>query len=121
MTNTQSSPGQQSYPERLHEIKQYMGKFFSAHPKVGEAFSGLHTNASTSGELDQKTKELIALAIAVVTHCDDCISFHTHDALQAGASKEEIMEALDVAILMGGGPAMMYALHVIKAVEEFQS
>ncbi|NBD32977.1 MAG: carboxymuconolactone decarboxylase family protein [Cyanobacteria bacterium] len=121
MNNTQSSPDSKSYQAQLKHIKQYMGKFSTAQPDVAKAFSALHQGAATTGQLDQKTKELIALAIAVVTRCDGCIAFHTHDALKAGASKDEIMEALSVAILMGGGPAMMYAVHVIEAVEEFEA
>ncbi|NBD18795.1 MAG: carboxymuconolactone decarboxylase family protein [Cyanobacteria bacterium] len=121
MSNTQSSPEKKPYQAQLKQIKQYMGKFSAAQPDVAKAFSALHQGAATAGQLDPKTKELIALAIAVVTRCDGCIAFHTHDALQAGASKDEIMEALSVAVLMGGGPAMMYAVHVIEAMEEFEA
>ena len=120
MTNTQPRSEGRSYQAKLEQIKQYMGKFSSAQPEVAKAFSALHRGASTPGQLDQKTKELIALAIAIAARCDGCIAFHTHDALQAGASKEEIMETLSVAVLMGGGPAMMYAVHAIEAVEEFE-
>ena len=52
--------------------------------------------------------------------CDDCIAFHTNSALKAGATKEEIIEVLGVTVFMGGGPALMYATHVMEAVDELQ-
>lgn len=120
MTVNQSESQGQSYREQLTEIKQYIGQFSNAQPEVAKAFSALHKGASTANQLDTKTKELIALAIAVAVQCDDCIAFHTHDALKAGASKDEIMEAVSVAVLMGGGPAMMYMTHVMRAIEDFE-
>ncbi|MGB3653139.1 MAG: carboxymuconolactone decarboxylase family protein [Rivularia sp. (in: cyanobacteria)] len=67
-----------------------------------------------------KQKNGVALAIAVAIHCDDCIAFHTNSALKAGATKEEILEVLGVTVFMGGGPALMYATHVMEAVDELQ-
>jgi AhpD family alkylhydroperoxidase len=63
----------------------------------------------------------IALAIGVTAHCKGCIAFHTQAALQADASPAEIMEALGVAIAMGGGPALMYASYAVEAMEELQN
>ena len=81
----------------------------------------MHRAGSEAGALDQKTKELIALAIAVASRCDGCIAFHTNDALNAGASEAEITDALGVAILMGGGPSLMYATHVVEAIADFKN
>ena len=81
---------------------------------------GQRKASSADGVIDGKTKELIALAIAVAIHCDDCIGFHTNSALKAGATKEEIIEVLGVAVFMGGGPALMYATHVMEAIDELQ-
>ena len=58
------------------------------------------------------------MAIAVASQCDGCIAFHVDHALEAGASAQEIQEALSVAVLMGGGPALVYATHAIDAVSE---
>jgi AhpD family alkylhydroperoxidase len=85
------------------------------------AFSRLHEAISKPGALDTKTKELIALAIGVALRCDGCIAFHTHDALETGASEQEILDALGVAIMMGGGPSVIYATHVVKALEDFRA
>ncbi len=110
-----------NYPEHLNHIQQMMGRLGKDIPETMGAFSKLHKASIGDGALDSKTKELIALAIGVAVRCDGCIAFHVHDALQAGASQEEIMETLGVAILMGGGPAVMYAVEAMDAVDQFTS
>lgn len=84
-----------------------------------KSFNGLHKTALKEGTLSNKTKELMALAISVASQCDGCVAFHTHDALKAGATPQEIAEALGVAVLMGGGPSMVYATHAMEAMEQF--
>lgn len=116
-----NSIAQSSCAERMKHIRSYTGKLSNALPDVMKSFYALSKASSAAGVLDSKTKELIALAIAVATHCDDCIAFHTSSALKAGASKEEILEMLGVVVFMGGGPALMYATHVMEAVEELQT
>ena len=113
-------PNNQTYPQQLKHIKANMSVLATAQPDVMGAFGALHKAGSANGALDGNTKELIALAIAVTARCDGCISFHTHDALKAGASREEITDALGVAVLMGGGPSVMYAAHVIDAMDQFE-
>ena len=66
-----------------------------------------------------KTKELIALAIGVAVRCDDCIAFHVKAAVDHGASREEILETLGMAIYMGAGPSAMYASHALGAYTQF--
>ena len=83
------------------------------------AFWEVHKAATATDALDNKTKELIALAVSVAAHCDDCIAHHTYDALEAGATREEITDALGVAILMGGGTSVVYAAHAIEALDQF--
>ena len=119
--NTISLPTTTSYPDQLDRIRGNMGVLSQRAPETMGAFSALHEAAARSGALDFKTKELIALAIAVSLRCDGCIAFHTHDALRAGATPEEIMEALGVAVMMGGGPSVIYATHVVEAVGQFRS
>ena len=118
--NTQL-PNTLTFPQQLERIQDNMGTLAEVQPNVMDAFGALHTAGATAGSLDAKTKELIALAIAVAARCDGCIAFHTHDVLKAGASHEEIADALGVAILMGGGPSVMYATHVVEAIEQFES
>ena len=119
MTTNEPSTGH-SCTEQMKHIRSYTGKLSTAIPDVMKSFYALSKASSAAGALDSKTKELIALAISVAIHCDDCIAFHTHSTLQAGATKEEILEMLGVAVFMGGGPSLMYATHVMEAVEELQ-
>jgi AhpD family alkylhydroperoxidase len=109
----------ENYPRKLKEIKAIMGTMGKEIPQTMQAFSQLHHATASEGVLDVKTKEMIALAIAVAVRCDGCIAFHVHDALHAGVSREEIMETLGVAVLMGGGPAMMYATEAVEALNQF--
>lgn len=113
-------PKSLTFPDQLKKIQTNMGRLSNAQPAIMQGFSALHNATRESGALDIKTRELIALAISVTAHCDGCIAFHTHDALKAGASREEITDALGVAILMGGGPSMIYATHVMEALEQFE-
>ena len=108
-----------SYPERLQSFDKNSRSLASAQPDVMKAFWGVHKAATATAALDTKTKELIALAIGVATRCDDCIAHHTYDALQAGATREEIADALGVAVLMGGGTSVVYATHAIEALDQF--
>jgi AhpD family alkylhydroperoxidase len=110
-----------SYPTRLRNVKKNSLKLARAQPSVMETFEKFHQAAGASGALDRKIKELMALAISVTHGCDDCIAHHVHDAIEAGATREEFAEALGVAVLMGGGPGMIYASHAIEAVDQFFS
>ncbi|MDH5739106.1 MAG: carboxymuconolactone decarboxylase family protein [Nitrospira sp.] len=107
-----------SSPERFQQIQRNCRSLASAQPDVMKAFDQLHKAGVATRALDNKTKELIALAISVVMRCDDCITHHIHDALEAGATREEMADALGMAILMGGGPSMLYAAHAIEALDQ---
>ena len=84
-----------------------------------KAFGALAMAAGAPKALEAKTKELIALAIGVATRCDDCIAFHAKAAVDRGASREEILETLGMAIYMGAGPSVMYASHALGAATQF--
>jgi AhpD family alkylhydroperoxidase len=84
---------------------------------VMRGFSTMAQASLKTGALDTKTKELIALAIGVALRCDDCIAFHAKAAVQQGATREEVLEALGMAIYMGAGPSVMYASHAIEAFD----
>ena len=88
-------------------------------PDVYAGFSQLHKAAMAEGALDKKTKELIALAIAVSTHCDGCIASHARGAVRAGATKAEAAEAIGVTFLMTGGPGTVYGPRAYAAFVEF--
>ncbi|MGL5953921.1 alkylhydroperoxidase AhpD family core domain [Providencia rustigianii] len=88
-------------------------------PDVINQFSRLQIASTNDGALDKKTKELIAIGIAVANRCDGCIGFHTKTLVDLGVTKQELTEALGVAILMGGGPSVMYATETLRAYNEF--
>jgi AhpD family alkylhydroperoxidase len=88
-------------------------------PDVLKGFSELHQAAMADGALDRKTKELIALAIAVGQRCDGCIASHARAAAKAGASRTEVAEAIGVAILMNGGPGTVYGPRALDAYDDF--
>lgn len=111
--------GMNSYRDKYEAVLKNSPSLGSAQPSVMKAFAQLHKAGAASGALDHKTKELMCLAISIVVRCDDCIAYHIHDALEAGATREELADAIGVAILMGGGPSMIYATHAIEAVDEF--
>jgi len=94
------------------------GKELSAlHPEVVKGFSALSRGAASAKHLDAKMRELIALAVAVTLRCQGCIDAHSRKAKAAGASREEIAEALGVAIALNAGAALTYSLHALDAVD----
>ena len=106
--------------EELHaHLQEQLGKLGRELPGPMTGFGKLHAASVEAGALDTKTKELIAIAISAAIRCEGCISYHVHDALAAGATRQEITEALGVAILMGGAPAAVNAVYVLDAVEQF--
>lgn len=109
-----------NFPEHYEELGAWMEKLGMEIPEVMQGFGALHEAAIKPGALDAKTKELIALGIAITVRCDGCISFHVHDAMQAGASKQEIAETVSVAILMGGGPSVVYGIEAMQALQQYQ-
>lgn len=88
-------------------------------PEPLKAFSDLGSSALKAGVLDEKTKELIALALGVAAHCDPCIAYHAKALVRLGATRQEVAETLAVNVYMGGGPSAMYAANAIEAYEEF--
>ena len=109
------------YPARYHHLNQIVGDMAEELPGVMSAFDKLHGASTSSGVLDAKTKELAALGMAICVRCDGCIAYHVHDALDAGATREEIVEIIGVAILMGGGPSVVYGAEAFEALAQFDN
>jgi len=100
----------------LRELSPQHRRLRQAIPDVYRGFAELSGAAFADGELDRKTKELIALAIGVVEGCDGCIASHGQAAARAGATRQEAAEAIGVTFLMHGGPA---TIHGARAYEPF--
>lgn len=84
------------------------------------AFMGLLGACYAPGALDVKTKELISVAIGAYNRCEYCIVYHVYKALEADASRAEIMEAAMVAVAFGGGPSMAFTVTLVKeSIDEF--
>lgn len=90
-------------------------------PDVMKGFSALAQAALKANALDTKSKELIALAIAVATRCDACVAFHAEAAVKQGASRDEVLETMGMAIYMGAGPSVMYAAQALEAFDQFRA
>ena len=110
-----------NYPEKHRQLEATAGQLAKALPGTMAGFGRLHKEAGIAGQLSPKHKELMALSIAVALRCENCIAYHVHDALKAGAARAEIIETLGVAIMMGGGPAVMYACEAFEALGQFEA
>lgn len=102
------------YADMNKKTMEYMGKL----DDTKKSFMHFMHETLKEGALPTKTKELITLALAIKSQCDYCISLHVQKCIEAGAEKNEIMETIWVATLMGGGPALMYGQIALDALEE---
>lgn len=105
----------------LDELRQPVKDLRVRIPAVFQGYAAISSAAMADGALDAKTKELIALAIAVTKQCDGCIASHARSAARRGATADEVAEALGVAILMNGGPGTVHAPRAFEAFQEFIS
>lgn len=103
----------------LRELTPLHRNLRHAIPDVYQGFGALSKAAFADGELDRRTKELIALAIGVVEGCDGCIASHGQAAIKAGATRQEAAEAIGVTFLMHGGPATIHGARAYDAICEF--
>ena len=90
-----------------------------ANPQWMGAFQKFMQESKKEGSLSYKIKQIIGVALSVKGQCERCITWHVQKAMEAGATKSEILEACFVAVMMGGGPALMYMEDVTKAIEAF--
>ncbi|AJQ93581.1 carboxymuconolactone decarboxylase family protein [Gynuella sunshinyii] len=108
-----------NYTEITQDQHQLGSAYRKASPDTMNAFLGLHKAAMAEGVVPKKYKEMMASAIAIAIRCDGCIASHIKAAVVAGASREELVEMINVAVLMGGGPAIIYGTQALAAVDEF--
>jgi AhpD family alkylhydroperoxidase len=105
---------------RSHEpqLMDAIGKLAAATPATLAGFEALDGAAAQENVLDAKTRELIALAVAVTTRCDGCITVHSAAAARAGASREEVAAALSVAMALNAGAALVYSARALDAFSQ---
>ena len=97
------------------QLAATIGQIGKISPDTIRGYQEISGAGSKTGKLDAKTRELIALAVAVTRQCDGCITVHTDAAVKHGATREEIVEALGVAIAVNAGAALVYSSRVMDA------
>jgi AhpD family alkylhydroperoxidase len=107
------------WPEYRNELGTRIGEIAKLSPDTIKGYQTLSGAGAKTNHLDAKTRELIALAISVTTRCDGCITVHTAEALKQGATREEIAEALGVAVALNAGAALVYSARVMDAAEAY--
>ena len=110
-----------AHPQYYENLQKLSAKLAREVRGPMSGFTQLRVAATSEGALSQKIKQLIALAIGVTVRCDGCIAYHVHDAVRAGATRQEIMETVGIAVLMGGGPAMVYGCEALEALDQFEA
>jgi AhpD family alkylhydroperoxidase len=105
--------------------KQYRQQLFGRISEIAtlapdsvKGYQTLSNAGKKTNHLDAKTRELIAVAVAVSLRCDGCIAVHSAEAVKLGATKEEIAEALGVSIALNAGATMVYSARVMDAVDK---
>lgn len=106
------------YAEAVSSVFKQLGK---EQPETIKAFQKFMQASKKEGALSHKFKELIGISLSVAKQCRFCIAFHISNALEAGATRDEIIEAAMVAISMDGGPSLMNMRYVLKALEDFKT
>ncbi len=107
---------QEKLSQISHQRKWAHGKWLKINSKVYNAAMKLEEATYVDGALSKKQKELIALGIGVITDCESCMQWHMEQAMKAGATKQEIIEAIEVAIEMGVVPATVHARFAVEVM-----
>ncbi|QJP08285.1 carboxymuconolactone decarboxylase family protein [Pseudomonas multiresinivorans] len=106
-----------NWSEYVPAVKKAFGALGKKHPKMIAAYQALEAAAADGDALDAKTRELIAIAVAITTRCDGCIGVHAEAARKAGATEAEIAQTLATAISLNAGAAYIYSLRALEAYE----
>jgi len=107
-----------SWADKLNGTRTQLRALNKTIPETTKAFGALGKTVKEGGVLDFKTKEFVALGIAVADRCEACIVLHIDALVRAGATREEIGDVLAMTIQMGGGPSMMYAAKALECYDE---
>jgi len=107
--------------EKLNQINELIKELQTTNKEEVQNFMKFMMSVEKDSQISAKNKELINIALAVAAQCEWCIAFHTKNALKLGANEEEIIEAGWQAVLMHGGPALMYMIPLKEAIKEFKN
>ena len=107
------------WTEFMDETMENITRLSKEIPDTAKGFNAMGAAAKTNGALPEKTKEIMALGIAIATRCDSCIGFHVKALIRLGITRDELCEALAMATYMGGGPSFAYSAKALKMYEKF--
>ncbi|MCI2399371.1 carboxymuconolactone decarboxylase family protein [Aliiroseovarius subalbicans] len=110
-----------SWNDKFTTLKGQIRGLNAANPAATKGFGGLSKAVKEDGVVEFKTKEFVALGIAVATKCESCIMFHVNALIRIGATREEVADVLGMAIQMGGGPSLMYASKALDCFDEMSA
>jgi AhpD family alkylhydroperoxidase len=105
----------------IAETNGQLGALRPQMPETAAGFGALAKAATRAGALDMKTKELMALAMGIGARCDACLGYHAKALVKLGATRAEVVETIEVAIYMGGGPSLMYGGKALEAFDAFSA
>ena len=111
---------EKDYPAIIARTSSYLAQLRKSIPDTTRGFGQMAQAATKDGVLDAKTKEMIAMALAVASRCDPCVGFHAQTLVKLGGTREELNEVLGMCVYMGGGPALMYAAEALAAFDAFE-
>lgn len=103
--------------ELTHTRKKAHTRLLRLKSRTYAAFLELEKAAYSDGALPRKAKELIAVGISVVIDCESCMQWHIEQAVARGATREEVLEAVEVGMEMGGGPATVSARFALEVMD----
>ncbi len=105
--------------EKIISDRKKAHQFYADNSSVYRSFVDMEQKTYRDGKLEKKYKELIAIGISVIINCESCLEWHIKQALDSGASKEQVIEAVEVGIEMGGGPATVSGRFAMKVLEYY--
>jgi AhpD family alkylhydroperoxidase len=109
------------YEDKTNEIMNFFGTLAKDKPQITKGFMSMHQTMEENSALTTKEKEFIALGIAINARCEGCIAAHIGSLVELGVKKEEIIDVISVAVVMGGGPSITYGAVAYNAYEEMSN
>lgn len=109
------------WTELLNDTTKRLDRLQQETPESFAGFAQMGAAAKSNGALDERTKEFVALGIAIATRCDSCIAFHAKSLVRLGATRAELSEMIAMAAYMGGGPSLAFGAKALEAFDEFSA
>lgn len=113
-------PDDKNKIDQIIRLRKKAHSFYYEKSKVYRSFAEMENNTYIDGAITKKNKELIAIGISVVTNCESCMEWHIKQAIDGGASDDEVIEAVEVGIEMSGGPGTVAARFAMNVLEYYK-